>query len=134
MRELLGAHGLGEEKALRQIETHLTHGEKICPGLNALGDSARAIAIGEVKDAAADRLLQPVLCTAGDQFPVYLDLDEGKVAKSGEREPLGSESVDRNGDFVRAKLPCDLFGLVEVANDFGAVDFDDEAFESGIIR
>ena len=134
LRELPGAHGLGEQKALRQIETHLTHGEKIRPGLNALGDSARPITIGEVKDAAADRLLQPVLRTAGDEFPVDLDLDEGKIAKPGEREPLGSEIVDRNGDFVRAKLPCDLLGQVEVANNFGAVDFDDETFEGGIIR
>jgi hypothetical protein len=133
LRELLGAHGLGEQEALRQIETQLPHGEKICPGLDALGDSARAIAIGEVKDAAADRLLQPVLRAAGDEFPINLDLNEGKVAKPGEREPLGPEIVDRNSDLVRAKLLGDFLGHVQVANDFGAIDFDDGAFESGTI-
>src|SRR5437764_11095525 len=40
--ELLRLHRLGEQQALREIETHLAHGDEVGPALDAFGDRARS--------------------------------------------------------------------------------------------
>ena len=58
--------------------------------------------MGEVHDAAAHRLLQPISAAAGHELPVDLDFDEGELAQSAQREPFGTEIIDRDGDLVVA--------------------------------
>ena len=93
-REFLCRHGLRKQKALHQIKTHLTHGEKVGSGLHALGYGASAKAIGKVEDLAAYCLLQPVVGAAGDELSIDLDLDKGKVVKSNQRWPIRSKIID----------------------------------------
>ena len=66
------AYRLAEQVALDQIETHVVRGEKIGAGLNALGDGAGAVVVGQLDDAAAYRLLQPVVGAAVDELLVDL--------------------------------------------------------------
>jgi hypothetical protein len=80
--ELFCRHRLPEQKALHRIKAHLTHGEIIGSGLNALSYGASAKAIGKLEDLAAVRLLQPIVSAAVDELLIDLDLDEGKVVKS----------------------------------------------------
>ena len=115
VRELLCRHRLREQKALHQIKTHLTHGEKVGSGLHALGYGASAKAIGKVEDLAAYRLFQPVVGAAGDELSIDLDLDEGKVVKPNQRRPFRSEIVNRNGDVAEPKLSGDSCHQVQVS-------------------
>ena len=92
--QFLRGHRLGKQKALHQIKTHLTHGEKVGSGLHALGYGASAKAIGKVEDLAAYFLLQPVVGAAGDELSIDRDLDKGKVVKSNQRWPIRSKIID----------------------------------------
>src|SRR5271170_859742 len=104
-REPLRRRGLAEEESLYLVEAHLAHGEKIRLGFDPLGDGARAIAVGEVENAVAHRLLQAIGRAAGDELSVDLDLGEGKVVEPGELGPFRAEIVDGDGDVVEPKLP-----------------------------
>ena len=72
--ELLGPHGLCEQKALRQSEAHLAHGKKVGRGLHALGDSTYAVAIRKVENATGYRLLQWFISAASDEFAIKSEI------------------------------------------------------------
>src|SRR5271169_639710 len=74
-----------------------------------------------------------VIRTTGDELSIDLDLSEGKVVKAAAQGPFRPEIVDRNGDIVEPKLPCDIFHEIQVANDVDAVDFDDHPVERRVI-
>src|SRR6266545_5031215 len=126
LRKLLCRHSLSEQKALYQLEAHLAHRNKVGACLHALGDGACAKAVSEVEDSAANRLFKPIVRAASDECLIDFDLDERKVVKSDERRPFRPEIVDRDGDIVKPKLPGDIFHKLQVTNDIGPVDLDDQ--------
>src|ERR1700680_4602402 len=74
--ELLGPHGLCEQKALRQSETHLAHGKKVRRGLHALCDSTYDVPIRKLESPTAYRLLQWFISAASDKFAINFKLNE----------------------------------------------------------
>src|SRR5262249_42886282 len=131
--ELLRRRRLAEEKSLSLAEAHLAHGEEFGLGFDAFRDGAGAIAVGEIENAMAHRLFQAVDGATGDEFPVDLDLGEGKVGESGEQGPFRPEVVDRDGDVVKSQPPREVLRKFEMANDLEAVDLDGQPAESRMI-
>ncbi|GCC47558.1 hypothetical protein chiPu_0031740, partial [Chiloscyllium punctatum] len=123
-----------EQVALDLIEIHLVRGEKIRARLDPLGDGLRAGIVGELDDAPAHRLLQALIGAAGDVLMIDLELDERKVRQSQQGRPVGADIVDRDADIVQANAPCDLDRKVEIVDHLGAVDLDQQAGESRMVR
>jgi hypothetical protein len=65
---------------------------------------------------------------------VDFDLNKGKVVDIHEARPFRPEVVDREADVVKPKLPGGSFREHEVTNNLDGIDFDDEPFESRMIR
>src|SRR5262245_12677938 len=83
-RELLCSHRLCEQKALHQVEAHFANHQKVGTRLDALRDSARAVALGKVEDLPADRTFQSIIGATRDELAIDLELDEGKVIEPDE--------------------------------------------------
>src|SRR5215472_15580632 len=72
-RKLARLHGLGEQKALDQIESQFAHRQQIGAHLHARGDGAHAEPPRKVDDGGAERVLQPILRTTMDELAVDLE-------------------------------------------------------------
>ena len=83
-RELFRLHRLCEQKALHQIEPHLTHRDEILAGFDAFGDGAGAVPIRKVENLPAHRAFQPIVGATGDELPIDFELDEWKVIQPDE--------------------------------------------------
>ena len=131
--KFLDPHRLAEQVALHQIETQAVRGDKIGAGFDALGDRARAMVLGQLDDLAAHRLFQPVIRAAGDKLMIDLQLDERKVPKPHQRRPLGADIVDHDRNIMKADLPCDIDHEIQIVDDLGAVDLDQQAAERRMV-
>src|SRR5207244_392874 len=80
----------------------------------------------EFDDAAAYRLLQPVARAAADELTAGLQFDERNRLEIHQCGPVYAETVDRNGDIVEPDLLGDVDQEVQIADGFGAVDFNDQ--------
>src|SRR6185437_7463504 len=101
---------------------------------DALGDRACAEAVGELDDATAGGLLQPVVGAAVDVGAVYLQFGEGEVVELHEQRPFLAEVVDRDRDVVQLQLPRDAGGERRVAHQIGGVEFNDQPLERRMPR
>ena len=117
-------HRLAEQVALDLIEPHVVSGEKIGPGLDALGDGAGAVVPGQFDDAPAYRLLQPVVRAAVDVLLVDLQLDEREAPEFQQRRPFRADIVDGDRDIVQAQASCGVHRQIRMVDYFTAVDFD----------
>jgi hypothetical protein len=54
---------------------------RVTSRLDAFGDRARAIVIGEANDLAARRLFQAVIRAAQNEFAISINLDKGEVVE-----------------------------------------------------
>jgi hypothetical protein len=124
--ELVCRHRPPEPKALHHIKAHLTHGEIIGAGLNALSYGASAKAIGKLEDLAAVRLFQAVVSAADDELLIDLDLDDGKVVKSNQRRPLRPKIVNRDCDVAEPNLPCHSSRQVQVMKNISGINLNDK--------
>src|SRR6185312_8475816 len=99
--ELLRLHRLGEEEALDHVEADRARGYEFGARLDAFGHRTRAEPVGELDDAAAGRLPQPVVAQSADEGAVDLDLDEGELVELHQQRPFRADIVDRHRDVVQ---------------------------------
>src|SRR6202048_177049 len=131
--KFLCVHGLCEQKALRQIKTHLAHSKKISRGLHPLCHSAYAVAVRKLTNPTAYRLLQWIISTASDELATNFELEEREVWQIHERRPFRSEIVDRDPDVVKTKLPGHTLCQRQATNDLDGVNLNHHSFKSGVI-
>ena len=119
--------------ALDLIEPHVVRGEKIGAGLHALGDGAGAVVLGQLDDAPAYCLLQPVIRAAVDVLLVDLQFGERETPQLQQRRPFRADIVDGDRDIVQAQTSRGIHRPTSGCVDhLAAVDFDQESGECGV--
>ena len=95
---LAGVHRPGEVEALGAVAAHPDQALDLGLRLDALGDRRRLQAVGELDDAAGERLGSDVVGDLVDEALVDLDDLDREAPEIAQRRVAGSEVVDREGD------------------------------------
>src|ERR1700737_3971079 len=87
-----------------------------------------------MENCGASRSPQPIVRAAAHKGLADLDLHEWKAAEFGQRRSFAVHIAERNADIMSPELARDITRMREIADQFCAVEFDDQPSERRVIR